>query len=55
MLKEALETSSNEIPISRLLDLGASELKLAILNAAKASIPLIRLGARPKPWWNSNL
>ena len=55
MLKEALEASSNKIPISRLLDLRASKLKLAILNIVKASIPLIRLGARPKPWWNSNL
>jgi hypothetical protein len=37
------------------LDLAALELTSAITLAAKASISIIKPGARPKSWWNPEL
>ena len=37
------------------LDLAAIELTQAITTAAKSSIPLMKPGARAKPWWNPAL
>jgi ribonuclease HI len=42
-------------PISDLLDSVALALTDAISGAAKASIPVCKPGARPKPWWNPEL
>jgi ribonuclease HI len=38
-----------------LLDQATEELTSAITSAANKAIPVVKLGARPKPWWNSNL
>ena len=37
------------------LELAALELTEIITRAAKASIPIVRPGARPKPWWTPEL
>lgn len=42
-------------PFSDLLDKAASEFTQAIFEAATASIPRIKPGARPKPWWSPEL
>ena len=44
-----------DTPNTALLDNAASDLTNAITKAAKASIPMYRPGARPKPWWNEDL
>jgi ribonuclease HI len=41
--------------VTTLLDSAASELTQAITEAANASIPTSKPGARPKPWWNDEL
>lgn len=52
----SLQVLQNQEPESaQLLDLAAIELTTAITNAARASIPVHRPGAKPKPWWNPKL
>ena len=43
------------LKITDFFDLAALELTSAITSAAKTSIPISRLGARAKPWWNPEL
>jgi hypothetical protein len=43
------------LAITDFLDIAALELTKAITTAAKASIPVSKPGARPKPWWSLNL
>jgi hypothetical protein len=41
--------------VNRVLEQAAIDLTEAITSAAKASIPLNRPGAKPKPWWTEEL
>ena len=43
------------LKITDFFDLAALELTSAITSAAKTSIPISRLRARAKPWWNPEL
>jgi ribonuclease HI len=44
-----------DLELAGILDSAAIELTSAIIAAAKASIPIAKPGARPKPWWNPEL
>ena len=50
---EVSTTSTTSAPES--LEIKAQDLTNAILSAAKASIPIRRTGAKPKPWWAPEL
>lgn len=49
---EILDQQPNEIET---LEYASTRLTSIITTAAKASIPIIRLGARSKPWWSPEL
>ena len=44
-----------ETTLASFLDSAALELTSTITLVAKASIPIAKKGARPKPWWNTEL
>jgi hypothetical protein len=47
--------SGKNTTLTDFLDSAAIELTSAITSATKASIPMAKPGARPKPWWNPEL